>query len=147
MTPHHMLALVACLLVSSAAVAERRLPLALPILEQSTDVLGQPVVYPEGPARISSVIITLAPGAETGWHSHPVPLYGHVLEGTLTVDYGEKGVREFKAGEALLEAVNWPHNGSNRGEVPVKILAVSIGSKGRPNSMPATAPSTPAAAR
>ncbi len=139
MTLRRLPVALACLLLSSAALAEGKLPLALPILQGGADVLGKPIVYPEGAARITSVVITLAPGAETGWHSH-LPLYGHVLEGTLTVDYGEKGTRVFKAGDALLEAVNWPHNGSNRGDVTVKILAVSFGSTSQPNSTPSAAP-------
>jgi len=39
------------------------------------------------------VEITLLPGQQTGWHTHPVPLFGYILEGELTVDYGTKGQR------------------------------------------------------
>jgi quercetin dioxygenase-like cupin family protein len=55
------------------------------------------------------VIVTLAPGQETGRHRHPVPLYGQVLSGQATTDYGdygdygERGSKTYKAGEAFME--------------------------------------------
>ena len=93
-------------------------------------VLDQPLVYPAGQAVVTSQVITLPPGAATGWHSHAVPLYGYILEGELTVDYGEKGTRVYRTGDSLLEAIDWPHNGHNGGTVPVRILAVYIGAEG-----------------
>jgi quercetin dioxygenase-like cupin family protein len=39
------------------------------------------------------VEITLQPGQQTGWHTHPVPLLGYILEGELTVNYGPQGER------------------------------------------------------
>ena len=74
--------------------------------------------------------------AWTGWHVHAVPLFGYVLEGTLTVDYGDKGTHTYKTGEALMEAMNWPHNGMNNGSVPVRILTVYAGAKGIANAEP-----------
>jgi quercetin dioxygenase-like cupin family protein len=96
----------------------------------STTVVGQPLVYPPGEALVTSQIITLPPQAETGWHLHAVPLYAYILEGELTVDYGERGIHVYRAGDSLLEAVDWPHNGHNKGDLPVRILAVYLGAKG-----------------
>jgi quercetin dioxygenase-like cupin family protein len=103
-------------------------------------VLGAPIAYPEGAANVTTAIITLAPGVSTGWHTHEVPLLAYVLQGELTVDYGSKGIKVYHAGEAVLEAMNWPHNGSNLGSVDVKLLAVYMGGGDKANSVKVTAP-------
>jgi quercetin dioxygenase-like cupin family protein len=101
--------------------------LLTPLLSAETDTLGAPVVYPAGTPKITSAIVTIPPGGETGWHIHRVPLFVYILEGEVTVDYGSKGVKVVKAGESMMEAMNWNHNGMNKGDVPVKILAVYMG--------------------
>ncbi|MDX1574964.1 MAG: cupin domain-containing protein, partial [Kiloniellales bacterium] len=105
------------------------------ILETRTTNLGQPIHYPgDGAAEITAVIVTLEPGQETGRHRHSVPLYGHVLSGQLTVDYGEFGSKTYVAGEAFMEAMDTWHTGRNSGEETLRILAVFLGAEGRPNS-------------
>ncbi|HVU41275.1 MAG TPA: cupin domain-containing protein [Xanthobacteraceae bacterium] len=104
------------------------------LLDTTETVIGQPLTYPAGTADVTVAIITVPPGAETGWHIHAVPLVGYILEGTLTVDYGDKGTRIYPAGSALVEAMNWPHDRMNRGSVPVRILAVYAGAKGMPTA-------------
>ena len=54
-------------------------------LQGDADVMGSPTRYPEGRAEISAVTVVLPPGGETGWHSHPVPLFARVVEGTINV--------------------------------------------------------------
>ena len=111
-------------------------PTVTPVLETSTTIIGQPIAYPAGQAQVTAVIITLPPGGQTGWHLHAVPLFGYMLQGALTVDYGAKGTHTYKTGEGLMEAMNWPHNGMNKGTVPVRILAVYAGAKGLANAEP-----------
>jgi quercetin dioxygenase-like cupin family protein len=108
--------------------------LATPVLEAETTIIGQPLAYPAGTAKVTAVIVTIPPGGETGWHEHAVPLFGYMLEGELTVDYGDKGARTYRPGDALMEAMNWPHNGTNRTEAPLRILAVYLGAEGLPNA-------------
>lgn len=111
------------------------------ILSTGSTVTGEAIHYPAGtPARITAVEITLQPGQQTGWHTHPVPLFGYMLEGELTIDYGPKGTRVFRKGDALAEAMNQPHNGRNTGQGPMRILAVFMGSDGQPNSTVAAPP-------
>jgi quercetin dioxygenase-like cupin family protein len=105
-------------------------------LESSTTIIGQPIAYPAGTAKVTAAIITIPPGGETGWHTHAVPLFGYMLDGELTVDYGIQGTRVYKVGDSLLEAMNWPHDGMNKGTVPVRILAVYMGAEGMPNAEP-----------
>lgn len=94
-------------------------------------ITGETIRYPQGqPVNIQSLIVTLRPGETTGWHKHGVPTYGYILSGDLTVDYGEKGKRLYRPGEAFMEAMDWWHNGSNGGSQPVRVLVVFMGAKG-----------------
>ena len=96
--------------------------------------MDQIIKYPAPPpAQITSLIVTLNPGESTGWHEHEVPSYGYILEGEATVDYGSKGKRTYKTGEAFLEVMNWPHNAKCTSDVPVRILAVFMGADGQKN--------------
>lgn len=108
------------------------------LLQDSVDILGRPIDYPDGNAVITTAIVEIPPGGETGLHHHEVPLVAYILEGTLTVDYGEHGIRVYEAGSAALEAVDWPHNGRNLGAVPVKLLAIYIGSDEATNTITET---------
>jgi quercetin dioxygenase-like cupin family protein len=101
----------------------------------SASIAGEPVAYPSTPnPEISSYIMPIAPGATTQWMTHPVPAYLYVLEGTLTVEFAEDGSRkEFKAGQAFLQARTKWHRGRNDGNVPVRFLAVFCGAKDVPN--------------
>lgn len=109
-------------------------PTVTPVLDSSQTIIGQPLAYPAGTAEITASVITVPPGGQTGWHLHAVPLFGYILEGALTVDYGDKGTHTYNTGDGLLEAMNWPHNGMNKGTVPVRILAVYTGAKGIPDA-------------
>jgi len=131
---------LALLLASSTVVAETASGTRT-VLSAGTTVTNEPIRYPTGaPARINAVEITLAPGQQTGWHTHPVPLFGYILEGELTVDYGPLGKRTFRQGDALVEAMNEAHNGRNTGRRPLKILVVFIGADGVPNTSTASPP-------
>lgn len=137
-------ALTALLAVATQSIAEDQASrqyqnLPTPLLHSGEDILGTPFGYPDGPAKVTAAIVTLPPGGETGWHEHEVPLFAYVLEGELTVDYGTRGKRTFKAGDSLLEAVRWPHNGTNTGDVPMRLLAVYMGGGAAANSVAATA--------
>ncbi len=103
-----------------------------PLLKNRKTILGQALDYPAGdPAEVTSLIVTLEPGEETGWHKHPVPLYAYLLSGQITVDYGEDGTWTYRPGEALMEAVGSWHNGHNAGPEPARILVVVMGAVGR----------------
>ncbi|MBF0311297.1 MAG: cupin domain-containing protein [Magnetococcales bacterium] len=107
------------------------------ILKTESTVLGEKLSYPGGgPAEIRSLIIVIAPGEETKWHKHPVPLYAYVLSGTLTVDYGDKGKRTYQSGEAFMEAMDQWHRGQNDGKEPVQLVTVFLGGENRPISVP-----------
>jgi len=113
---------------SSSDDSTERVVTLLDAVDQT--ILGQQFVYPTGgPAQVSASIVTLQPGEETGWHHHNTPLVGYILEGTLTVDYGEDGTRTYETGDAIA------HNGSTEGDSRVQVLAVNIGSEGIDNTV------------
>lgn len=112
-------------------------PAARPILSSGTTVAGETIHYPtDSEAQVTAAIINVAPGQRTGWHRHGVPLFAYILAGELTVDYGTKGIRNYKSGDGFLEAMNWPHDGRNTGTTPVSILVVYMGAKGAPQVLP-----------
>ena len=102
-----------------------------PLLKTTTSWNGRPLAYPPGPAEITGPIVEIAPGAETGWHQHPVPSFGLLLEGTLEVTLKDGQVKRLNPGEALAEVVDTWHNGRNVGTVPVKIVVFYAGTVGQ----------------
>ncbi len=104
------------------------------VMKGSTTITGQAIVYPKADkAEMSSALIQIHPGKESGRHMHPVPTYVHVLEGTLTVEVEDGSRQAFKAGSGFLEAMNIWHNVKNLGETPLKFLVVFAGEEGKPN--------------
>ena len=102
-------------------------PAAVSLLSTDKTVVGETIHYPDGPAKVTSLIVTIAPGGETGWHKHGVPLYVHILQGTAVVDYGDHGKRTYKTGDSFMEAMDVWHNGTNPFTEPARILVVYMG--------------------
>ncbi len=102
-----------------------------PLLQTSSSWDGTALHYPAGQAQISGMLIEIAVGGQTGWHLHPVPSFGMVLEGELEVSLKDGRSKRTKAGEALAEVVNTLHNGRNIGTVPVKLVVFYAGSEGQ----------------
>ena len=94
------------------------------ILETNQTVIGQDISYPVGSPQIISKIVTIPVGAETGPHIHEYPMFAYIMEGEVSVDYGEQGIKTFLKGESIVEAINYTHNGKNNGKEPTKILVV-----------------------
>ncbi len=116
------------------------------ILMTSQSVVGEVIRYPHSAlhpqgkrAEITAQVITLKPGDKTPWHSHPMPTFGYIIEGEIEVDYGSKGQKTFRQGDALMEAMARVHQGRNVSDKPVRVLAVSIGEQGQPTAVRATA--------
>lgn len=123
------------LITASPAIAETGYPPVEVLLQSETTVIGQKIVYPEGAAQITVAIVTMESGESTGWHLHEAPLAAHMLEGELTVDYGDDGTRTYRQGDTLIEALGSRHNGRNSGEGRARILVVFAGAVGIPNSV------------
>jgi quercetin dioxygenase-like cupin family protein len=58
-------------------------------------------------------VADIAPGAETGRHTHPTPRFVYVLEGTVILEMDGKPSQTFKAGQAFAEMPNVVYNFKN----------------------------------
>ncbi|MEN6359918.1 MAG: cupin domain-containing protein [Smithella sp.] len=111
------------------------------ILETEKMSNGEPIDYQDTDhPRVTVMTVDIAPGAKTGWHSHPMPVYAYVMSGRLTVQLEGGKTTEFKKGEAIIEVVNLRHNGINRGKIPVKLVVFYLGGKDVPNVIKADKP-------
>lgn len=127
--------LLASLITAALARDEGYYPVQ-ELLVTGETVVGEKIQYPTtGAPKITVAVVTVAPNSQAGFHRHPVPLVAYILEGELTVDYGEKGVKTFRQGDAIVEAMNVPHRGMNLGSGVVKLLAVYVGAEGSANVM------------
>ena len=97
------------------------------ILETNTTIIGQDISYPEGAPLITSKIVTIPVGAETGNHIHEYPIFAFVMKGEVTVDYQNEGSKIYVEGDAIMEAIDFTHNGKNTGDGPTEILVVIMG--------------------
>ena len=95
---------------------------------------GQKITYPvTDKAEVTAMTVNLAPGAETGWHSHPIPVYAYVVEGTLEVELEGGQIITYRSGDAIIEVVNTLHNGRNRGSEEVRLVVFYTGAEGTPS--------------
>jgi quercetin dioxygenase-like cupin family protein len=102
-----------------------------PLLKTTSSWDGKQIVYPEGQAEITALLVEIAPGGETGWHHHPVPSFGMLLEGTLEVTLKDGQVKRMQAGEVLVEVVDTMHVGRTVGNTPAKIIVFYTGAVGK----------------
>jgi quercetin dioxygenase-like cupin family protein len=110
------------------ALARDTYPPVEVLLQTDSSVIGEPLEYPGGTPQITMAIVTMQPGQQTGVHRHDAPLAAYILEGEITVDYGDKGTRTYTKDDAFVEAFRSPHTGVNTGDGIARILAVFAGS-------------------
>jgi len=95
---------------------------------------GDKIRYPTfAHPEVSALEVDIAPGGETGWHKHPVPVYAYVLAGRLRVEIEGGRSLTFGAGDAIIEVVDTWHNGRNIGCIPVRLAVFYLGGKEVPN--------------
>ena len=100
------------------------------LLKTTTTGSGDPIAYLKtDQPEVTVMKVDIAPGAETGWHTHPVPVYAYVLAGTLTVNIEGHKSLTFNEGDVIIEVMNTRHNGVNTGKVPVRLVVFYTGAK------------------
>jgi len=105
------------------------------VLKAKTTSSGQPVKYLKTDRpEITVAVVEIAPGAETGWHLHKIPVYAYVLEGTLKVILDGGTERTFEKGQAIIEVMDLAHNGINPGREPLKLIVFYAGEEGTPSA-------------
>ncbi len=98
---------------------------------QRLTVLDQPISYPTGKqARVSSEVVELQPGQQTGWLKQRTPTFVYVLSGTWSEEYDAGVTKDFAAGTGFMQAQGVWHNGSNKGQDVARVLVVTMGAKG-----------------
>ncbi len=111
------------------------------ILQAETMSNGEPIDYLDTDRpQVTVMMVDIAPGSSTGWHSHPMPVYAYVMAGQLTVDFEGGKTAEFREGDAIIEVVNLRHNRTNHGKVPVKLVVFYLGAKDVANVIRADRP-------
>ena len=81
-------------------------------------------------------IVEIPAGVSEVRHTHPGPLAGYILEGTLVLEHEGRPTATYKAGDAFLVEAGKIHRGFNTGDVPVKILAALTVEKGKAATTP-----------
>ena len=109
-----------------------------PVKKTTTTTDGRKISYPKTDSpEVTVVTVDIPAGGETGWHRHPIPVFGYVLSGEIVVEFADGKQNRFKEGDAIIEVLNAPHNGRNPGTVPVKLVVFYLGAEGQPNTVKA----------
>lgn len=108
---------------------------AAKLLKQTmTTANGQKIVYPStDKAEVTAMLVSIAPGGETGWHKHSIPVYAYMLTGEIEVELEDGSTTVYKAGDVIIEVLNTFHNGRNKGASPLSLIAFYVGVRDQPN--------------
>ncbi len=108
-----------------------------PVLKTDTSSIGQRIFYPKvQDAEVTILKITIHPGKSTGWHKHDYPVFAYILKGTLTVEFENKKTIQFSENSSFSEVINTLHNGMNKGNEDLVLIAFYLGEKGKTLSVP-----------
>lgn len=103
------------------------------LLKTDTTSIGQRIAYPRvGRPEVSVLKITIAPGSTTGVHRHEIPLFAYVAQGELTVVRENHEPLVFRAGDAVAEMLEVYHEGMNKGNEDVILIACYLGGDNKP---------------
>ncbi|MEX8520702.1 MAG: cupin domain-containing protein [Leptothrix sp. (in: b-proteobacteria)] len=102
-----------------------------PVLKATSSWDDKQITYPDGRGEVTGLVIEIAPGAETGWHEHPIPSFAYILQGELQVTRQDGQVKRLKTGDALAEVVSVIHNGRAVSAEPVKLVVFYTGAFGK----------------
>ena len=78
------------------------------------------------------VDVTIPVGGREGRHTHPGTLVVYVESGTLTLDYEGRPTATYGPGDSFSVEPGKIHEGINKGQSPVHVIATFIVEKGKP---------------
>ena len=81
--------------------------------------------------------VEIPPGGREGRHTHPGAVVVYIQEGVLTFDYEGNPTMTYKAGDSFFIEAGKVHEGINKGDSPVKAIAIFVIEKGKPLTSPA----------
>ena len=114
-----------------SAIDENPAVKVIQLLKTTSGWDGKQIVYPDGQAEMTALLIEIAAGESTGWHQHPVPSFAFLLDGTLEITLADGRVKRMQPGEALSEVTDTIHMGRALSKTPVKIVVFYAGSVGK----------------
>lgn len=117
--------------IAALAVDQNSAVKVTSLLKTTSGWDGKQIVYPEGQAEMTALLVEIAPGESTGWHQHPVPSFGFLLEGTLEITLMDGRIKRMEQGEALSEVTDTMHIGRAVSKTPVKIVVFYAGAIGK----------------
>ncbi|MHB8770622.1 MAG: cupin domain-containing protein [Syntrophales bacterium] len=131
-----LLFLFVCLCSVGAGAAEYAGVTVTVIKKGTTAANGQRLTIAKaGTPEVTAALVEIPPGGDTGWHSHPILVYAYVLSGAITAELGDGKRYDFKEGEVILEVIDTPHIGRNRGTAPAKLVVFYTGVEGVQNTV------------
>jgi quercetin dioxygenase-like cupin family protein len=104
------------------------------ILKTNKSWNGDTFSYLAGTPEVTTLFLSMDEGDETGFHCHPVPVFGYILEGELHVESDSGKTEILRKGDATVETMNKLHNGHAVGG-PVQLVAFFAGVEATPNSL------------
>jgi quercetin dioxygenase-like cupin family protein len=102
------------------------------LLRTDTTSIGQKITYPDfADPEITMLKITIPPGKSTGWHKHNIPVFAYVVKGILTVELEDHQIKKFKEESTFAEMRDTYHNGTNKEDSDLVLIAIYMGGKGQ----------------
>jgi quercetin dioxygenase-like cupin family protein len=119
---------IATALIVAGTVASAQAPLFKRTVVQQGDL--------STPGReVIQAVVDFQPGGTPGRHTHAGEEVGYILEGSLSIEQGDKPAVIYKAGQGFIIPAGQVHNATASG--PARILATYIVEKGKPLATPA----------
>jgi quercetin dioxygenase-like cupin family protein len=127
-----VLLVISALLICIVAEAQYSKSIRMePVLKTDTTTIGQKIIYPQFKNdEVTIVKINIPPGESTGWHKHAFPVFAYILKGTLTIEVENNKSMRFSENTSFAEVMNTFHNGINKGDEAVVLIAFFMGGKG-----------------
>jgi quercetin dioxygenase-like cupin family protein len=107
------------------------------LLRTDTTSIGQKITYPDfADPEVTMLKITIPPGKSTGWHKHSIPVFAYVVKGTLTVELEDHREIKFKEESTFAEMRDTYHNGTNKEDSDLVLIAIYMGGNEQKLSIP-----------
>ena len=131
MRPQTLMSIVALVVGIALCVTDDEFANAQQPSVKRTELLKTDLAGMEG-KEITIWMGDVAPGAQTGKHSHPTPRFVIVLEGSVVLEMDGKPPQTFKAGQAFQEPPDVVHFRNASTTETAKGIGFQFSGKGQP---------------
>jgi quercetin dioxygenase-like cupin family protein len=105
------------------------------LIETDTSWEKTKIIYPNGDAKITALVVEMQPQAKMQMHYHEVPSFGYILEGKITVQSESGDIQTFSKGDVVIEMINKKHSGVNPGDKVTKFIVFYMGTENLKNTV------------